>query len=88
MTTDKRSESKKDVTYGTGIGLAIGVGLGVVFGLLMDSLALGIAFGAAIGIALGFSIPSARRGKTQVHENTRRFAQNKTVYLGSAMASP
>jgi hypothetical protein len=29
MTADKRSESKKDVTEGTAIGLAIGVGVGV-----------------------------------------------------------
>jgi len=38
MTTDKGSESKKDVTESAGIGLAIGVGLGVALGFSIPSM--------------------------------------------------
>ncbi len=63
MTTDNRSESKRDTTYGIAIGLAIGAGAGAGLGVLMGNIAFGIALGAGIGVALGASIPSARRGK-------------------------
>jgi hypothetical protein len=64
VTTDKQSESKKDVTYGTGIGLAIGVGLGVALGLVINNLGLGIALGAAFGLVFGFAVPSTRKKKS------------------------
>ena len=53
MSTNARTDSKKEMANGAGMGLAIGAGIGLIFGILTDNVGIAVGVGAALGLVFG-----------------------------------